>query len=187
MPAAPHARFTLLALPALAIALSAALPAAAGEPKPWEPKEMVVGTLALADFATVLPLWQERGDKYVPYPDVIELLKGSAPAEIEVIFGSWCSDSFEQVPYLVTALKAAGNPSLALTLVGVDRKKDEPEGRGKAADVKRVPTIVVRRAGEEIGRVIETPSTATLDRDVAMILNGIPLPPKPGAEDGAKK
>lgn len=171
----------------LAIALSAALPAAAGEAKPWEPKEMVVGTLPLADFGTALPAWQERADKYVPYPDVIELLKGAAPAEIEVIFGSWCSDSFEQVPYLVTALKIAGNPSLALTLVGVDRKKDEPEGRGKAAGVKRVPTIVVRRHGEEIGRVIETPSTATLDRDVAMILNGIPLPPKPGADDGAQK
>jgi hypothetical protein len=53
--------------------------------------------------------------------------------------------------------------------------------------VKRVPTIVVKRQGEEIGRVIETPSTATLDRDVAMILNGIPLPPKPDAGDGAKK
>jgi hypothetical protein len=171
----------------LAIALSAALPAAAGDPAPWEPKAMVVGTLPLADFGTVLPAWQLRAEQYVPYPDVIELLKGSAPAEIEVIFGSWCSDSFEQVPYLVTALKAAGNPSLALTLVGVDRKKDEPEGRGKAAGVKRVPTIVVRRNGEEIGRVIETPSTATLDRDVAMILNGIPFPPKPGAEDGAPK
>ncbi len=187
MPAAPHARFAPLALSALAIALSAALPASAREPEPWEPKEMVVGTLALADLGTVLPAWQERADTYVPYPDVIELLKGAAPAEIEVIFGSWCSDSFEQIPYLVTALKAAGNPALTLTLVGVDRKKDEPLGRGKAADVKRVPTIVVRRAGEEIGRVIETPSTATLDRDVAMILNGIPLPPKPDAEDGAKK
>lgn len=171
----------------LAIALSAALPATAGETKSWEPKEMVVGTLPLADFGTVLPAWQERAEQYVPYPDVIELLKGAAPAEIEVIFGSWCSDSFEQVPYLVTALKAAGNPSLTLTLVGVDRKKDEPEGRGKAADVKRVPTIVIRRNGEEVGRVIETPSTATLDRDVAMILNGIPLPPKPGADDGAAK
>lgn len=171
----------------LAIALSAVLPASAREPEPWEPKEMVVGTLAPADFATVLPLWQERGDRYAPYPDVIELLKGAAPAEIEVIFGSWCSDSFEQVPYLLTALKTAGNPSLTLTLVGVDRQKNEPEGRGKAADVKRVPTIVVRRNGEEIGRVIETPSTATLDRDVAMILNGIPLPPKPDAGDGAKK
>ncbi|MCU0231082.1 MAG: hypothetical protein MUC67_06855, partial [Acidobacteria bacterium] len=82
----------------LAIALSAALPAAAGEAKPWEPKEMVVGTLPLADFGTALPAWQERAEQYVPYPDVIELLKGAAPAEIEVIFGSWCSDSFEQVP-----------------------------------------------------------------------------------------
>ena len=186
MPTAPRTRFARPALLALAVALSAPFLAAAGEPKPWEPKEMVLGTLPLADFAAVLPAWQERADKYVPYPDVIELLKGAAPAEIEVIFGSWCSDSFEQVPYLVTALRLAGNRSLTLTLVGVDRKKDEPEGRGKAADVKRVPTIVVRRNGEEIGRVIETPSTATLDRDVAMILNGIPLPPKPDAEDGAK-
>jgi hypothetical protein len=184
---AHRTRFALPALLALAIALSATLPAAAGESKPWEPKEMVVGTLPLDDFATVLPAWQERADRFVPYPDVIELLKGSAPAEIDVIFGSWCSDSYEQVPYLVTALKAAGNPSLTLTLIGVDRQKEEPEGRGKAAGVKRVPTIVVKRQGEEIGRVIETPSTATLDRDVAMILNGIPLPPKPDAGDGAKK
>lgn len=187
MPTVPDARFAPLGLLALTIALSAAHPASAREPEPWEPKEMVVGTLPLADFGTVLPAWQERAEKYVPYPDVIELLKGSAPAEIEVLFGSWCSDSFEQVPYLVTALTLAGNPSLTLTLVGVDRKKDEPQGRGKAADVKRVPTIVVRRNGEEIGRVIETPSTATLDRDVAMILNAIPLPPKPGADDGAAK
>ena len=185
MPTAPRTRFARPALLALAVALSAPFLAAAGEPKPWEPKEMVLGTLPLADFAAVLPAWQERADRYVPYPDVIELLKGAAPAEIEVIFGSWCSDSFEQVPYLVTALRLAGNPSLTLTLVGVDRKKDEPEGRGKASDVKRVPTIVVRRHGDEIGRVIETPATATIDRDVAMILHGIPFPPKP-ADDPQK-
>lgn len=160
------------------------LPSAAKEREPWEPAEMIVGTLPLADLPTVLPAWQERAEKYVPYPDVIELLKSAPPAEIEVLFGSWCSDSFEQVPYLLTALEAAGNPSLTLTLVGLDRKKDEPEGRGKAAGVTRVPTIVVTRNGEEIGRVTETPATATIDRDVAMILNGIPLPPKP--EDRTK-
>ncbi len=184
MPSPSRARF---ALPLLAIALFAALPGTAGEPEPWEPKEMVVGTLPLADFATVLPAWQERADKYVPYPDVLELLRSAPPAEVDVFFGSWCSDSFEQVPLLVTALKSAGNPGLTLTLIGIDRGKDEPEGRGKAAGVKRVPTIVVRRAGEELGRMIESPASATIDRDVAMILNGIPLPPKPGADDGAKK
>jgi len=176
----------LACLPALAALLAtgalSSLPSPAAEPKPWEPAEMVVGTLPLADFAAALPAWQERADLYVPYPDVIELLRSAGPAEIEVLFGSWCSDSFEQVPYLLTALKAAGNPSLTLTLVGLDRQKDEPAGRGKAAGVKRVPTIVITRNGEEIGRVIETPSTATLDRDVAMILNGIPLPPKPEDE-----
>jgi len=181
---APHARSALLAL---AIASLVAFPAVAGEPKPWEPKEMVVGTLALSDFALALPAWQERGEKYVPYPDVIELLRSAPAAEIDVFFGSWCGDSFEQLPLLLTALKAAGNPGLTVTLIGVDRAKDEPQGRGKAAGVKRVPTIVVRRGGEELGRMIETPSSATIDRDIAMILNGIPLPPKPGADDGAKK
>lgn len=184
MPNVPRARFALLALAGV---LPAALPAAGGEPKPWEPQELVVGTLPLSDFAHVLPAWQERADSYVPYPDVIELLKTAPPAEIDVFFGSWCGDSFEQVPYLVTALKTAGNPGLTMTLIGVDRGKNEPEGRGQAAGVKRVPTLVVRRGGEEIGRIIETPSTATLDRDVAMILNGIPLPPPPGTGDGAKK
>src|SRR5919206_81743 len=43
-----------------------------------------------------------------------------------------------------------------------------------------VPTMIVERGRNEIGRVVETPATATVEQDIATILAGETLPPHRG-------
>jgi hypothetical protein len=128
--------------------------------------------LPVEDFPSRLPEWESRAREWKVAPETLERLQKAEPARIEVVFGDWCGDSYDHVPPLVAALRAAANPGLQLVLVGVDRKKQDPTGSAARLCVERVPTIVVFRDSVELGRVIETPAT-TMDLDVAHILHAV--------------
>lgn len=143
--------------------------AMAGEPHPWEPASPVLGQLDIEQFPKVLPAWEEAVLRYQPQAEVVFSLKKAAPARIEVVFGSWCGDSFDHLPPLISALRQAANPGLDLILIGVGRGKVDPAGIIPKRAIERYPTVVIFRGEQEIGRVVETPAT-TMDADVAKIL-----------------
>lgn len=92
------------------------------------------------------------------------LVKGWPPGlKIEVYFGAWCHDSQREVPRLLKAL--AGNSDIALKLVALDIKKQEPQGRATQLGVKYTPTFIVSLSGQEIGRIVERPNS-TLVHDI---------------------
>ena len=151
----------------LVVALNGA--AAEGERPAWVPEEHVVGPLPLERLPERLPEWHAVAERHTPEPDVVEWLREARPAHVEILFATWCPDSFDHVPPLLSALAAADNPDLSVELIGLDRDKMEPGGRGLLREIERVPTVVVLREGREVGRVVETPETS-MDRDVARIL-----------------
>jgi hypothetical protein len=146
-------------------------PAGAGDPaRPaWVPDEHVIGTLSIERFGERLPVWEEAVRRHEPDPKVVNSLRRGPAATIEILFATWCRDSYDHVPPLLSALREAANPRLRVELIGLDRDKMEPEGRGVLRAVVRVPTIVVLREGEEIGRIVETPESSAAG-DVARIL-----------------
>jgi len=151
------------------LALAAGLSWAQSEPPArheWEPAAPVLGPLPLERFAEVLPAWEQAVVAAQPARDVLSLLRTAGPTRIVVYFGSWCGDSFEHLPPLVAALRAADNPNLELELIGLDRRKNAPDSW---AGIEAVPTVIVYRDGAELGRVVETPKS-TMDRDVAVIV-----------------
>lgn len=184
LPPASFAPFPILAV--IAFLLGTVLP----DPRPrksWEPEEPVIGPLPFEEFARRLPAWEAAARTCAPDADVVARLKAAAPARIDVVFGSWCGDSFEGLPPLVAALRAAGNPGLELELTGLDRSLRDPGGVAERLRVERVPTVVVSRGGVELGRVVETPAT-TMDRDVAILLGAVRMdgpegPPAPPRRD----
>ena len=167
----------MLRLVAIAIGLAAVVPTVCAQevnqPKnAWEPAEMVVGPLPPERFAERLPAWEDRARSWRVDDEVLRQIAESAPARIEIVFASWCPDSFEHLPPLVSALRRAANPALEITLTGVDRSKRDPGGAAARLGVTRVPTVVVFRGLTELGRVVETPVT-TMDRDVARLLHAV--------------
>ena len=89
---------------------------------------------------------------------------------IILVMGTWCEDSHREVPRFFKILEATKYPESKLTIIAVNRKKEAPSGEEGLYNIQRVPTIIVQKYGKEIGRIIESPSSGYLERDLVEIL-----------------
>jgi hypothetical protein len=177
-----------------AAALAFAAPVLGGGPAPAAPPAASVGAPATAPDPQVLlgPVTREQVEAAVPAwvqaeveasPDLAaaRALAGVAPgAEVTVLLGTWCSDSRREISRLWKALDdigatsgggAGGGLPFTLTYIGVDEAKREPAAAVTAAGLKYVPTLIVRRGGREVGRVVES-SPHGIELDLLALLSG---------------
>ena len=116
------------------------------------------------------PYMDEFYPDYEPDKEVISKLRGlTKDIDILIVLGSWCGDSQEQVPRFLKVIDRMKFPKERLVIVGVDRSKESEDMEMKNYDIERVPTMIMFRGNEEIGRIVETPET-TLERDLLSIL-----------------
>ena len=92
--------------------------------------------------------------------------------KVKILFGTWCHDSEREVPRMLKLLAASGVKEDNISLISLDIRKEEPEGRAKALDVRLTPTFIFSTGGMEIGRIVERP-TESLKTDLAAIV-GLP-------------
>jgi len=107
--------------------------------------------------------------KYEPNQKIIKALHANG-LKIEIFFGTWCSDSQEQVPRFMKILDEIHFPEKHLIMFAVDEKKQSPHGEDKNKNIQRVPTFIVYKGHTEIGRIIEHP-TKSLEADLYKIIN----------------
>jgi len=146
------------------------LRARTGEGEPPQRWPVWYGELSPARLEEELAGWREEREKYTAEESALaRLASASLRYGVEVAMGTWCSDSHEQIPRLKKVLAELGerSPFTSLRLWGVDRSKelDWPYGA-----VELVPTIVVTFEGAEVGRIVETPASGALERDLVRLL-----------------
>ncbi|MFS4473006.1 TlpA family protein disulfide reductase [Chryseobacterium sp. T20] len=90
--------------------------------------------------------------------------------DIIVFMGTWCEDSHRDFPRLMKILEAVGYPENKLNIIAVNRKKESPTGDESLYNLQKVPTIILKRYGKEVGRIIEMPTTGYIERDLVQIL-----------------
>lgn len=90
--------------------------------------------------------------------------------QLLVFIGTWCEDSHVVLPELFKLLDQVQFSYDRLTIVGVDRKKQSLGSLSKALNITNVPTIIVMKAGKEIGRVLEYGKYGMYDQELAEIL-----------------
>ena len=166
--------------------LLAALPACGGVPEAAEGPPAVaatdeapplVGTVTRAELEAHRPDWVAALVEAEPDAEAAQALLAVEPgASVTVFLGTWCSDSRRELPRLWRALDDAGvfdegDLPFDLEYVAVGRDKTEPAGRAAAAALEYVPTFVVSRGGEEVGRVVEI-SPNGIERDLLALLTG---------------
>lgn len=136
---------------------------------PQEP----VGIVERADLETRLDAWREARAQASPLAEAATALGEVEPGgEVTVYLGTWCGDSRREVTRLWAALDLLGaEPPFAITYVAVDRAKQAPGGLLDGVDLRYVPTFVVRRAGAEVGRIVES-SPNGIETDLARLLRG---------------
>lgn len=95
--------------------------------------------------------------------------------EIEVFMGTWCEDSQREIPTLYKVLEAAEFPMEQLQIIAIDDEienyKRSPGGEEEGRNIHHVPTIILKKDGKEVNRIIEYP-VRTLEEDLPLILEG---------------
>ena len=86
------------------------------------------------------PSFQTEYDRY-QVDDQLDL-SGLLDMEVVILFGSWCHDSKREVPRILRILETVGVSSDQISLIGVDVKKREPNGREKTFSLKNTPTFI---------------------------------------------
>ena len=136
---------------------------------------MVLGVTKPEEVLKISPEWKGMYDASSPSGEEVAKIRQAADGakgelRVEVVFGSWCSDSMEHVPRFIKILEQIGPARLQATYVGVDRSKRAPDARTESLNIEKVPTFIVFRKDKEIGRIIETPKTS-VEADLAEILS----------------
>ena len=92
-----------------------------------------------------------------------------ADLKVKILFGTWCHDSEREVPRMLKLLTASGVKEESISLISLDIRKEEPESRAKALDVRFTPTFIFFRGDIELGRIIERP-VESLQADIAAMV-----------------
>ena len=163
----PHGELFLLVL---SIALLGLFPSRI---EASEGEVVLVGNLSRDEIEAALPDWVAAQIEAEPNAEAAAALAAALPgAEVTIYLGTWCSDSRRELARLWRALDAVGEVSPSeLRYIGVDRDKIEPVEWVGEEEIYLVPTMIVRRRGEEIGRIVET-SPNGIERDLASLLAG---------------
>lgn len=112
--------------------------------------------------------------KYTPSQDKISAIKqGLNGVTLTTFMGTWCGDSKRETPRMYKILDAADFKGNNVNLITVDRSKQKPTELTAGKNIKRVPTFIFMKDGEELGRIVERP-IESLEADMLKILNGEP-------------
>lgn len=133
---------------------------------------VLVGEVTREQIESLVPDWVRAQVEAEIDTEAAQALASVPPAEIIVYLGTWCSDSRREVPRFWRALDQTGGlVQFSVEYVAVDEDKQEPAQRLEDVDLRYVPTFVVRRDGEELGRVVEVAETG-IERDLLALLTG---------------
>jgi thiol-disulfide isomerase/thioredoxin len=130
------------------------------------------GEMSVNKLWETVPVWRLVMMNYQPNAEAVSQIKGNdKETKVTLAFGTWCPDSKNYIPRLMKALEAAGSNKIQLKLIGIDNQFREPVASVQPLGITNVPTIIVERGGREIGRIVETPASGTIEEDLAAILN----------------
>jgi len=84
-------------------------------------------------------------------------------AHVEIVGAASCGDCKRQIPRFARVAERLSGWT-------IDLLGDDPATRERLA-IKRIPTFIVRAAqgGSELGRIVETPSSGSLEADLLAI------------------
>lgn len=136
-------------------------------------EKMIVGKCSLDEWKRYAGWSSYDAPDYAPDGETLAQLLPlvHAPDIAFLLFGgSWCGDTKAEFPKYFKLFSALKLPEQSVALYGVNRQKRESAGVAERWKVKRVPTLVVLKNGDELGRIVEYPSE-TIEKDLLRILS----------------
>lgn len=166
-------RGTLLAVWLLSACASSDITVASHNESAVPETDLVLGVATPEEVLARVPEWVDELVRSEPIEETaLRLATPSPGVEVEVFFGSWCSDSRRELARLWRALEIAGGEAgFPIRYVGIDRNKQEPNDLVAGRQILYVPTLIVSKGGAEVGRIIES-SPAGVEADLLDLVRG---------------
>ena len=146
------------------------------DPKTGKP--MLLGKITIEELQQepFAEWYQMESDGYEVDTELTNAISDPGQYTYEVFLGTWCGDSRREVPRMEKIFSEMGIDMSNVLIVTLDRDKISPNGEQEGKDIRYVPTLIVNKDNQEIGRIVESPSseTATLESDLFEISLGIP-------------
>lgn len=108
----------------------------------------------------------EEYDNYTPDKNTLAKLNIADNAEIIIVLATWCPDSRREVPRFYKILDEIGFDESKVTVYAVDRNLLAGDEDVAQYQIDKVPTIIYKHYGYEAGRIVETPSFGSLEKDL---------------------
>ena len=96
--------------------------------------------------------------------------------KIKIFLGTWCGDSKREVPRFLKIATHLGIAPDQIEMIALKRNRKSPTGEHKGLYIHHVPTFIITREGQELGRIVEEPSES-LETDFAKIIQQKPYTP----------
>ena len=135
-------------------------------------KPMLIGYTTLEAFSdTSFSWWWDSEYKLyeVDTSLVAELEKDFKDVQVEIILGTWCSDSRREVPHLFKILDVVHYPVDSVEIISVNRDKVGLNNEVEGMQIDFVPTFIFIKEDIELGRIVEMPYDS-LEKDILEIL-----------------
>lgn len=132
---------------------------------------LLLGRMTIEELRAPRFSWFEKNlAEYKPDTNLAPMLPGMLRDVTILCFaGTWCSDTWLQLPRMYRILREAGFRRERFLLWGIDRKKQSPGGEAAEYRVMLSPTFIFLRGGRELGRIEESPKLS-LEADMIEIL-----------------
>lgn len=143
------------------------------EPPPGgERPEFIVGETTPREVLETYPNWLEWYEEARPTEEGIEKLASlSEDATVTVYFGTWCGDSRRELARFWKALGEAERVELKVEYVALNPDFEAGEVEIEDEKIMYVPTFVVKKNGDEVGRIVES-SPNGVENDLFDLLSG---------------
>ncbi|MEC9397694.1 MAG: thioredoxin family protein, partial [Myxococcota bacterium] len=130
----------------------------------------IVGDTDRASVTAKFENWKKAEDEAKATEGVgAKLVAVPEGATITIVFGTWCSDCFREIPRLWDALdQVEQKPPFEIKYVAVNEYLRADRDL-TAMNIHNIPTLIVERDGKEVGRIIEKPTT-TVEEDLLALL-----------------
>jgi thiol-disulfide isomerase/thioredoxin len=120
---------------------------------------------------TAFKWFHENQSGYEPDAEETALLKAKVPQVQFLVFGgTWCEHSKDILPKFFSLLDAASFPRDQVTLVGVDHDKKTTNHLTEAMHITNIPTFIVLKNGQEVGRVEGYGKNGRWDKEISELI-----------------
>ncbi len=117
------------------------------------PKPSLVGAHTLAELYEHTPKYKADAAAYAPDPQIVTKLRGvGGDYHVKFVFGSWCSVCKHYLPRGLAVVEALAGAPIKFEYFGLPVEDPWNTPEVKRLAVKSLPTAIVYRGDQEIGR-----------------------------------